>query len=390
MTSDDELNERLLVLMPTVRDAERTVAALAEAGISALVCSDVAELCREMRRGAGAALLTEEAILQDHQGCLKQALEAQPSWSGFPLIVLAREGRKQIRLPDYLALHATLVERPLRMVTLRSGVETALRHRRRQYQLRAVLEDLKRAKEELELRVSERTASLQEMIAELEAFSYSVSHDLRGPLRAMQGFAEALLEDEKDALSERGRHYLGRICKAATRMDLLVRDVLTYSKVAKGEIQMRPVLLDPLTDDILRSYPDLAEKAAVTVESGLGCVMAHEAYLTQCIANLLGNAIKFVRPGVYPRIRIWAQDLGERVQINFQDNGIGIAPEHREQIFQLFGRVHPEQAFPGTGVGLAVVKRAAERMGGSVGVESELNQGSRFWLTLQKAHTADN
>ena len=385
MTSNEELKERLLVLMPTVRDAERTVAGLAGANISAFVCSNLSELCREMKRGAGAALLTEEAIVRDHEGCLKQALEAQPSWSSFPLIVLAREGRKEIGLPNELALHVTLVERPLRMVTLKSSVETALRHRRRQYELRGVLRDLERAKEELELRVNERTAKLRELVAELEAFSYSISHDLRTPLRAMQGYAEALLEEERDRLSERGQQYLARIHRAATRLDLLVQDVLAYSKVAKGEIRLQPTPIGPLIEDILRSYPELREKAAITVEQPLPAVIGHEGYLSQCVANILGNAVKFVAPGVQPKVRVWAETLGEQVRINFEDTGIGIAAEHREQIFQLFGRVDHADAFEGTGIGLAIVKKACERMGGSVGVESELDRGSRFWITLRKA-----
>ena len=383
--SNDELNERLLVVLPTVRDAERTVAGLAGAGIAAFACSDLTELCREIRRGAGAALLTEEAVVRDEAGCLKVAMQDQPSWSSFPLIVLAREGRKSIDLPKDGALHMTLVERPLRMVTLRSVVGTALRHRRRQYQLRAVLEDLERAKAELEAKVSERTARLRELIAELEAFSYSVSHDLRAPLRAIHGYSEVLLEKEAKTLSTQGKDYLGRINRSSTRLDLLVQDVLAYSKVAKGEIQLKPIPLGPLITEILRSYPEYAEKATITVEQPLPIVMAHEAYLSQCVANYLGNAVKFVAPGVHPKIRVWGEDLGREVRINFEDNGIGIAPEHLDEIFKLFGRINPAEAFAGTGIGLAIVKKASERMGGSVGVESEVNRGSRFWITLQKA-----
>jgi signal transduction histidine kinase len=385
VTNGDKLNERLLVLMPTAKDAERTVASLAEANVSAVACSDLAELCREIGRGAGAALLTEEAIVLDQAGCLKESLRAEPSWSGFPLIVLAREGRKQIGLPDDLALHATLVERPVRMVTLRSVVDTALRHRRRQYELRGVLADLERARAELEQKVNERTARLRELIAELEAFSYSVSHDLRAPLRAMQGYAEALLEEETDALSERGKVYLARIHRASARLDLLIQDVLAYTRVSKGEIQLRPIPVGPLIDDILRSYPEISEKATITVEQPLPLVIGHEGYLSQCIANILGNAVKFVAPGVQARVRVWAETLDDRVRINFEDNGIGIAAEHRDQIFQLFGRINAAEAFAGTGIGLAIVKKASERMGGSVGVESELGRGSRFWITLRKA-----
>jgi signal transduction histidine kinase len=380
---NNDSDERLLVLMPTAKDAERVVTGLGRANISALACKDMLEMCREIEGGAGAALLTEEAIIADHNGHLKCVLQAEPAWSGFPLIVLVREGGKAMGLPDALALNVTLVERPLRMMSLKSVVDTALRHRRRQYQLRSVLEELERTNRELELRVDQRTARLQESIAELEAFSYSVSHDLRSPLRAMQGYAEALLEEEP--LSEQGREYLSRIQRSAARLDLLVQDVLAYSKVSKGEIRLQPIALGILIGEILRSYPELTEKATITVEPPLPSVIAHEAYLTQCIANILGNAIKFVAPGIHPQVRVWAETAGERVKICCEDNGIGIDPANHGQIFQLFGRVHSEKTFTGTGIGLAIVKKAMERMGGSVRVESELNRGSRFCLTLPKA-----
>jgi len=380
---NNDSDERLLVLMPTAKDAERVVTGLGRANISALACKDMLEMCREIEGGAGAALLTEEAIIADHNGHLKCVLQAEPAWSGFPLIVLVREGGKAMGLPDALALNVTLVERPLRMMSLKSVVDTALRHRRRQYQLRSVLEELERTNRELELRVDQRTARLQESIAELEAFSYSVSHDLRSPLRAMQGYAEALLEEEP--LSEQGREYLSRIQRSAARLDLLVQDVLAYSKVSKGEIRLQPIALGILIGEILRSYPELTEKATITVEPPLPSVIAHEAYLTQCIANILGNAIKFVAPGIHPQVRVWVETAGERVKICCEDNGIGIDPANHGQIFQLFGRVHSEKTFTGTGIGLAIVKKAMERMGGSVEVESELNRGSRFCLTLPKA-----
>jgi signal transduction histidine kinase len=384
MTRGDNLNERLLILLPTAKDSERMVAGLAQAGVFSLACADLTELCREIERGAGAALLTEEAIIADQDGCLGKLIQAEPSWSGFPIIVLVREGRKAISLPDALSLNVTLIERPLRMVTLKSVVETALRHRRKQYQLRALLEELEQSNQELEQRVQDRTAKLQETIAELEAFSYSVSHDLRSPLRAMQGYADAVLEEEH-TLSGQGKEYLSRIQRASARLDLLVQDVLAYTKVSKGEIRLRPISVTSLIADVLASYSDLTERATITVEEPFPLVIAHEAYLSQCIANLLGNATKFIQQGTRARVRIWAESMSEQVRIHFEDNGIGIAPEHREQIFKLFGRVNSEKAFAGTGIGLAIVKKAMERMGGTVGVDSEVDRGSCFSLTLRRA-----
>jgi len=382
----DELNERLLVLLPTTRDSERAVAAFSALDIPCCTCPDLAKLCEEIAKGAGAALLNEEAIVRDQSGCLLEILRSQPTWSDFPLIVLVHENRKHIWWPETeLPVNVLLVDRPLRMATLKSVVNTALRHRRRQYQLRDALEQLKRSNQELEQKVNQRTARLQATIAELETFSYSVSHDLRTPLRAMQGYAEALLEDESKALSEEGKEYLLRIQRAAARLDQLVQDVLAYSKVSKSDTKLQPVDVGALMDEVLHSYPELAEKATITIKTPLPVVLAHESYLAQCISNILGNAIKFVAPEVRPKIDIGAESQRENARIFFSDNGIGIAPEHRARIFELFGRVHPDNAFPGTGIGLTIVKKAIERMGGSVDLESEPGRGSCFWLTLRRA-----
>lgn len=114
-------------------------------------------------------------------------------------------------------------------------------------------------------------------------------------------------------------------------------------------------------------------------------MLGHEGLLTQLVSNLLGNAVKFHSPDVSPEVRISAETSGEEVKVWFEDNGIGIAPQHHEQIFQIFGRVHPEKKYEGAGIGLAIVRKAAERMGGSAGVISEIGKGSRFWITLKKA-----
>jgi signal transduction histidine kinase len=386
--------ERLLVLMPTTRDAERTVAGLSAANFHCEVCADLVALCAEIKRGAGAALLTEEAMLHDRDQRIPAALRDEPSWSNFPLIVLAQPGHKAGHLPAAQMLNVTLVERPVRFLTLRSVVEAALRHRRHQYQIRdTVLQltrarhELERANQELEQRVRERTQKLQETISELEAFSYSVSHDLRAPLRSMEGYATALMEDQGDKLDTSGKLYLSKISAAAARLDLLVQDVLAYSRVAKGEIHLQDVNLSRLMQEAVETYPQFRQNGSIAIQEPLPVVRAHPAYLMQCISNLLGNALKFVRPGVPPAVVIRAEEEpdAENVKVWFEDNGIGIAPEHFQQIFQIFGRVHSNNHFEGTGIGLAIVRKAAERMGGALGVTSELGKGSRFWLSLKKA-----
>ena len=238
---------------------------------------------------------------------------------------------------------------------------------------------------ELDRLVQERTARLQAIIGELEAFSYTISHDLRGPLRAMQGFGRILEQECKTQLGPTGQEYLRRIIDAANRMDGLTRDVLSFSRIARAELPLRPLNVQRLVPDILKSYPNLQPpEVDIEIENGaLPPVMANEAVLTQCIANLLGNAVKFVAPGVKPRVRIRAEQEDRRVRLFFQDNAIGIAPEYQEKIFAIFQRISSE--YEGTGIGLAIVKKAMERMGGKVGVESDPGKGSTFWLELERA-----
>jgi PAS domain S-box-containing protein len=252
--------------------------------------------------------------------------------------------------------------------------------------LRGAQEELRRHAETLEEQVADRTARLRETIQELEAFSYSVSHDMRSPLRAMQGYSDALLEDHSQRLDETAQDYLKRIRRAASRMDLLIQDVLAYSRVAKGDIDLQPVDVEHVIADVIQHYPALeAKNADIRVVGPIPKVVGHEAYLTQIVSNLLSNAVKFVPAGTRPAVEIRAKSEGEMVRIIFKDNGIGIAPEHQKQIFQIFGRVYSEKKFEGTGIGLAIAKKAAERMGGAVGVESTMGQGSEFFVILKGA-----
>ncbi|MDB6122496.1 MAG: hypothetical protein JWQ71_1489 [Pedosphaera sp.] len=242
---------------------------------------------------------------------------------------------------------------------------------------------LRKYADELEQIVKQRTVKLQETIAELEAYSYSVSHDLRAPLRAMQGYSKVLLDECGQDLKAEAQVYLKRIVVAAERMDRLIQDVLTYSRVARSELVLEPVDLGKLINEIIPQYPVLNfPKTQIVIDGPLPQVTASEASLTQCFSNLLTNAVKFVPEDRNPRVRIWAEQAGSCVKIWIEDNGIGIAPEYQNRIFGMFERIPSENAYEGTGVGLAIVRKAVERMGGQVGVESAVNKGSRFWILL--------
>jgi len=164
-------------------------------------------------------------------------------------------------------------------------------------------------------------------------------------------------------------------------MDHLITDSLAYSRTVSGEMPLVPIDPEPLLRGIIDSYPMLQHpRAEIVIEGNLPPVLANEAGLTQCFSNLLGNAVKFVHPGQTPCLRIWAENAGETARIYIEDNGIGIPAEMHNRIFGMFHRVN--RNYEGTGIGLALVRKVVSRMGGQVGVESELGRGSRFWLDL--------
>ena len=246
--------------------------------------------------------------------------------------------------------------------------------------------ELQKSREELEKRVEERTAMLREMVQEMEAFSYSVSHDLRTPLRAMLGFVDLAIEEGGEGLSPAVKKHLQRVTAAADRADRLVQDLLTYSRVSRANLVLEPVDMGNVLQEVILLNPGFqAPQSDIQVRSPLPWVVGHKAALTQCVTNLLANATKFVLPGIIPCVKIWTEPVDGQVRFWFQDNGIGIEPANWTRIFGLFERVHSSQQYEGTGIGLAIVRKQIERMGGSVGVESEVGNGSKFWLQLKPA-----
>ncbi len=288
----------------------------------------------------------------------------------------------------------------LRDITERKRAEEALRQAR---------EDLERNNAELERKVNERTAQLVEANSNLQAFAYTAAHDLRAPLRSIRSFSAVLTEDCGPKLNGDERSLLDRIMGSATQMDRLLTDLLEYSRMRRAELPLTRISLQTAVRDALTLLEgEIREKQALlAVSEALPHALGHAATVVMLINNFVSNALKFMPPGVQPRIRISAEMVqgreqagqGEgpgtgkgttdaqeadrrRVRLWVEDNGIGIAVADREKIFEAFQRLHSYQTYPGTGLGLAIVRSGAERMGGRVGVESEPGKGSRFWLEL--------
>ncbi len=258
------------------------------------------------------------------------------------------------------------------------GVFIDLWRQRRELKERA--EAFKKLNENLETRAQQLSA----INRELESFCYTIAHDLRAPLRAMEGLTTLLLEDYAEKLDKSAQDYGERIRNSAARMDQMIQELLAYSRLTLMEFQPQPIRLSRLLKDALSQLAwDLEQKeATIDLRRSPHQVLGHYTMLVQVMVNLISNAVKFVRPGDKPVVNIHDERRGEFVRIWVEDNGIGIAPEHQERIFRVFERLHGRETYSGTGIGLAIVEKAVSRMNGRVGLESEPEKGSRFWVEL--------
>lgn len=270
-------------------------------------------------------------------------------------------------------------------ITARKSAEREVR--RLNAELEERIRQVTSANRSLEREVFDRQRAeegLREIVKDLEAFSFSVSHDLRAPLRSIQGVAEALREDYADRLDETGRDYARRIVEAAQRLDRLLRDLLTYSRVGREEAEVRACSLDAAVRIALEHLAPTvrAREAKVEVAAPLGEVLAVRSLLEMAIVNLLSNALKFTAEGVKPLVRVSAETRGSFRRIWIEDNGIGIPTADRERVFRPFERLHGMEKYPGTGIGLAIVRKGVETQGGQAGMEERPGGGSKFWIEL--------
>jgi PAS domain S-box-containing protein len=243
-----------------------------------------------------------------------------------------------------------------------------------------------RTRELLEEAVRDRTAELQATNDQLETFVYSIAHDLRAPLRAMTGYSQLLLDDHCAGLNDDAQRMLQRIRASSGFMDKLLLDLLLFSHLNRRQITLSRVDVAAAWKAALLQCAEPMDRAHAQIEGvePMPHVLAHEATLGQCLANLLSNSLKFVKPGAPPRIRFWSEQRGDTIRLWLTDNGIGIPETEQRRAFQDFERLDGNR-FPGTGIGLTIVRKGVERMGGQVGVDSKPGQGSSFWIDLPRA-----
>jgi signal transduction histidine kinase len=234
----------------------------------------------------------------------------------------------------------------------------------------------------LEARVNERTAELQESLKALDDVLYHVAHDLRAPLRSMEGFTSIMLKEHGNQLDAAGREYARRVSEAAGRMDQLLHGLLEYGRMAQMEVRRRPVDVRAVAHSVLARLAGQvkAARAEITVEAPLPEWQADGDVVEILLLHLIKNAVTFVAPWDSPRVRIWAENSGGHVKLWIEDQGIGIEPEYQRRIFWVFERLNP--AYPGLGIGLAIVAKGVQRMCGRMGLESAPGKGSKFWLEL--------
>ncbi len=252
---------------------------------------------------------------------------------------------------------------------------------------RKIEEELRKYRGHLEELVQKRTNELSEVNAELKAFAYSVSHDLRAPLRTMYGFSQVLLEDYSSLLDAMGQEYVRRIEAAAKRMETLIQDLLNYSSLSRTEIRFQPIDMNRVFENILLQLNDEIQRrqAKIEISQPLPAVIGHQLILEQIFSNILTNALKFVSPERIPQVKIWAEPDAKSAIFWVEDNGIGIEKIYQDRIFNVFERLYPAETFPGTGIGLAIVRRGVDRLSGTVGLESTPGGGSKFWIKLIRA-----
>lgn len=380
----DRVKERVLIHTPFGRDGSLIQEVLHRGGIASCVCAQIGDLEKSVPQDADAVIVGDEALGAPVVERLADRLKTQPTWSDLPLIVMTSGGmetdrsRARLRLLEPLG-NVTLVERPVRPVTLVSSVRGALRARRRQYEIRDLL-----AQRQLDANtIQQSNEELRLANSELQQFAYSASHDLQEPLRMVSIYSELLRKKYAAKLDDQADEFIGYLVEGATRMDQLLKDLLSYTQVTSSN-EKSPALTaaNQALDRAILNLRARIEHTGATIERGdLPVLPMHEVHLQQLFQNLIGNALKYRREEK-PRVIVQAQQQKDSWIVSVADNGIGVEQQYADLIFGIFKRLHNSEAYPGTGIGLAICKKIVERYRGRIWVESEVGRGSTFYFSI--------
>jgi len=365
------------------------------------VLADADRRSLEDRFRALAGATPDAIVTADHRGQITYVNHATEALFGRSAVALLGQPLTVLMPPRLREAHAQglarylktreprVLGKTLEMPALRSdGTEIAIElsittwAARGETSFAAIIRDISERKR-IAATLEQRTRLLEATNRELEAFSYSVAHDLRAPLRAIDGFSQALLEDFGGKLNEVGRSYLTRVRVNAQRMAGLIDDLLELSRVARWELRREPVDLAAIARESLGSLQRAEPNRAVEIAiAGDTQTTGDPKLLAIVFDNLCGNAWKFTSKRTAPRIEIGAEPAAAGRVFYVRDNGVGFDPKYTNKLFGVFQRLHAEADFPGTGIGLATVQRIVERHGGRVWAEGKVGDGATFYFTL--------
>ncbi len=365
-----DLENRVLVFMPTGRDASLICASLAKAEVQAQICANAKELEKTFALGAGTILLAEEALQNGTLEHLVELFDQQPVWSDIPVILFASSGHNAEKLLSIVGtrFNATIVERPIRITILISAVRGALRARQRQYQIRDLLYQLKESDHQKDL------------------FLATLSHELRTPLNSILGWIQLLRSNSDTVNTEKGLEVIERNARVQSE---IISDILFVSRIITGKLtlNLRPINLIPVIEESIEvMLPSIQAKNIhlhVFFDHKIGLIKGDQERLKQVFWNILSNAVKFTPPG--GKIEVSGFVNGDEIEIEISDSGAGIDPEFLPYIFERFRQADSSytRKVGGLGLGLAIVRHLAELHGGSVSAKSQgLGYGSAFTIKL--------
>ena len=362
---------RLLIVDDEVAQMKALCNTLKDQGYATTGFSSANAALAAMREQKFDLILTDLMMPEmDGISLLRAALEAAPDLVG---IIMTGEGTITTAVEAMKSGAFDYILKPFKLSVILPVISRAL-----------AIRQLRIQNVELQSRVRKRTEELEAANQELEAFSYSVSHDLRAPLRHIIGYAEALKDDSDSKFSDPGQRFLAAISRSANRMNGLINDLLAFSRMSRAEMRQSQFDMRVLVNDVLGEMSVDTEKRNIEWDiQALPSVRGDRALLKQVWVNLLSNAVKYTRPRDPARIRISSVEKADEWEFQVRDNGVGFDMQYADKLFGVFQRLHRAEDYEGTGVGLAIVQRIVNRHGGRIWAESIEGTGSTFYFTLQ-------